>query len=288
MTGPLVESLQITYLLANYNNGQYISDCIRSLQAQTNPHWQCLIIDDQSSDSSLEIIQPFLCAKIRLLRNEQNLGYIRTLIHLIENATTDIVGILDPDDALYPEATEFILKAYQENPETGFVYTNYGCFNEDLSMQTKVGLGHAIPAGKTSLLGGFVSHLKTFRRSAYFKTARYDPDILYAEDRDLVFKMEEVTPLFFIDKVLYKYRFVSNSQSRDAAKRSVGDRNHRRAYKNALNRRRITGRERVLHLLWFNSQRLAKKVENHLLLLWIVRYSLQSCVSLIMKLNRFP
>ena len=55
-------------------------------------------------------------------------------------------------------------------------------------------------------MNGFVGHLKMFQHSAYAKTAGLDPSILYAEDRDLVYKMEEVTPFVFIDQALYKHR----------------------------------------------------------------------------------
>jgi hypothetical protein len=50
----------------------------------------------------------------------------------------------------------------------------------------------AIPQGKTNLHRSRVSHLKTFRKRVYEKTEGYDESILYAEDKDLTYKMEEV------------------------------------------------------------------------------------------------
>jgi len=49
--------MQITYLLANYNNGRHIRDCLDSLQAQTDPNWLCLIADDASTDGSLNLLK---------------------------------------------------------------------------------------------------------------------------------------------------------------------------------------------------------------------------------------
>ncbi|AOW99800.1 hypothetical protein BJP34_10345 [Moorena producens PAL-8-15-08-1] len=232
---------EITYLIANYNNGKYITDCLNSLHQQSSPNWRAIIVDDQSTDNSLQIINSQLTEKIKFLKNEQNIGYTPTLIRLIEQATTDIVGILDPDDALYPEATELVLQAYCEYPEAGFVYTNQDYYNEELTAKIGSYLSSAIPSGRTSLMHG-VGAMRTFRRSAYAKTTGLDPSILYAEDRDLVYKMEEVTPFVFVDLALYKYRYVPNSQSHNPQKRRLGDKNHRRAYRNALARRQITGR----------------------------------------------
>lgn len=251
---------EITYLIANYNNGNYIRDCIASLQEQTVPHWRCLIADDQSTDDSRAIIQPFLCDKIQLLTNTENIGYIRTLMRLLAQADTDIVGILDPDDALYPETTALVLRAYREHPEAGLVYTNYDFYNKELKAKTGLGFSAAIPAGESSLLGGFVGHLMSFRRTAYAKTRGLDPTLLYAEDRDLVYKLEEVTTFVFINRALYKYRYVPHSQSHDPQKQRLGEQHYRHAYHNALARRQIKGYAQVGYWLWLYSHQLAHRL----------------------------
>ena len=110
---------EITYLVANYNNGCFIKDCLESLHAQTSPAWHCLIGDDGSTDDSVALMQPWLNAQIELVVNERNLGKSLTLARLIERSPTDIVGILDPDDALYPEATALVLQAYQQHDQVG-------------------------------------------------------------------------------------------------------------------------------------------------------------------------
>ncbi|CAN5784575.1 hypothetical protein BH23GEM9_BH23GEM9_29160 [soil metagenome] len=244
--------VEITYLIANYNCGEYIRECLESLQQQTRPDWRALIVDDASSDASLEIIRPLLSEKIRLLLNEQNLGYVATLRRLIDNAPTDIVGILDADDALSPRATEAILRAYETYPGAGFVYSRFGIFDERLEVCRRLS-GSRIPPHRTSLEEGFASHLKTFRRSVYRRTEGLDDSMLYAEDRDLVYKLEEVTTPVFVDEVLYKYRDVRRSQSREPAKRETGARNHLRARRRALKRRQVSRLNRLYHSLVFQS-----------------------------------
>lgn len=248
----------ITYLVANYNNGKYIQACLASLHAQSSPHWHCLIGDDKSTDDSLALIRPWLDEKIGLLTNEQNIGYTRTLMKLIAHAQTDIVGILDPDDALQPEATALVLQRYAAHDQVGFVYTNFTIYDETLTTAIATGYGRAILPGYTSLATGYVSHLKTFRRCAYAQTAGYDPTMLYAEDRDLVYKLEEVTVLHFVDHELYKYRQVAGSQSNDPQKWQIGYNNHRRAYEAALQRRRVPWLHKVLYRLHFH-ERYAKQ-----------------------------
>lgn len=251
---------EITYLVANYNNGKYIHDCMESLHSQTSTQWRCLIADDHSTDDSLALIQPWLGDKIQLVTNPQNIGYIRTLMNLLDQADTDIVGILDADDALYPAATELVLQAYQAQPTAGLVYTNYDLYDEALQTKTSVGASAVIPPGATSLVRSFVGHLKSFRRTAYAKTAGLDPTLLYAEDRDLVYKLEEVTPLVFVNQALYKYRVVPNSQSHDRQKQELGEQHHCRAYGNALARRQITGRTYDEYLQLLDSRQCAHRL----------------------------
>lgn len=242
---------KITYLVANYNCGKYIEDCIKSVNDQTNPNWLCVIVDDASTDNSIELIRPHLNSKIRLMRSQENIGYIRTLKKLIEESSTDIVGILDGDDALFPDATDVILQAYANNPDAGFIYSNCRRFNED--MTTPIGRFGSVrvPPNKTLLRAGFVTAIKTFRKSSYYRTDGLDESILYAEDRDLVYKLEEVTKPVFIDKPLYKYRTVPDSQSEDKIKQRIGVRNHLRARMDALRRRNIRGPTKAYYCVRF-------------------------------------
>lgn len=242
----------ITYLLPNYNNEKYISDCMESILNQNSTRWKCIICDDASTDKSVLLFKKYLNPNVKLIVNEKNIGCINTLIKLIENAETDIVGIVDPDDALYPEATEFVMAVYSKNKNAGFVYSKSDIFDEKLSKFIFQD-GSEIKKGKTSLESGFVSHLKTFRKKYYYKTKGLDEKYLYCEDRDLVYKMEEVTELIFIDKPLYKYRLLKSSASHDLKNRSIMLRNHFKSFIEALNRRNIKGFEMFFYKMHFYS-----------------------------------
>lgn len=235
---------EITYLVSNYNKGPYIEDCLASLQAQTCTQWRCLICDDKSTDDSLARIRPWLGDRIQLLQNDSNQGVIPTLERLIAAAPTDIVGVLDADDALYPQTTERLLAAYATNPQAGFVYSNWTDYSSDLQTPLGRGISRPIAAGGSTLVSGFVGAIRTFRVSVYRRTTGLDPATLYAEDRDLVYKMEEVTPLIYLDEELYKYRQLPHSQSHDPAKLEVMLHGTACAYRNALDRRGIRGLKR--------------------------------------------
>jgi hypothetical protein len=106
--------------------------------------------------------------------------------------------------------------------------------------------GTPVPPLGAALCRGEVGAIRSFRRSAYARTAGLDVDMLYAEDRDLVYKLEEVTRPVFVDAVLYHYREVPDSQSRAPDKRAIGRRNTLRARRAALRRRRVGGVHRLV------------------------------------------
>ncbi len=227
---------QITFLIANYNNGKYLDDCIDTLLNQTDTNWRAIILDDCSPDNSDQYYAKYRNeSRISFYYNQYNLGYIGSLKRLIDLAETEIVAILDPDDALELTAVEKFRHAYKDNPGCGFVYSNFWFCDENLNIKRK-GFSKKIPDGKTNLDVNNVSHLKSFKRSDYFKTEGYDLSIIFAEDKDLIFKLEEVTSFYFIDEQLYLYRELPDSQSHGRNKK-LSKRSYLKARKKAKWRR---------------------------------------------------
>jgi glycosyltransferase involved in cell wall biosynthesis len=236
-----MKPISISVLMANYNNARYISEAIESVLKQTSKSWELIICDDSSTDSSIEIITPYRQhAYVRLLQNPRNQGYTRSLMNLIEAATNDIVAILDSDDALALHAIERLIEAYDSHPEAGFVYSKFAYCDKKLRV-TKAGYSRAFPPEKTNLHCNRISHIKTFRKSFYEQTQGYDETILYAEDKDLTYKMEEVCPVLFVDDIFYYYRVLAHSQSHGHINSIIGITSHIRAISKAYTRRAKTG-----------------------------------------------
>jgi glycosyltransferase involved in cell wall biosynthesis len=236
-----MDPIAISILMANYNNAIYIQEAIESVLKQTSSNWELVICDDASEDSSVDIIEPYLQHyQVSLIQNPQNLGYIKTLKNLINAARYDIVAILDSDDALALHAIERVIEEYKSHPEAGFIFSNFAYCNQQLKV-TRTGYSTTIPSGKTNLHCDQISHIKTFRKSAYEQTRGYDEAILYAEDKDLSYKMEEVCTVLFINDVLYYYRVLDFSQSHGQVNFTLGITSHIRAITKAYNRRATSG-----------------------------------------------
>jgi len=209
-------------LMANYNNEIYIKEAIDSVLAQTYPYWELIIVDDNSKDNSIEKINIFLKKdNIRLIKCTENIGYGGTLKTAADDANFDIIGILDADDKLHEKALETMADAYLNNPDHGFIYsTMYDCDSNLENCVVNKMVGPTIPE-KTNIFNIRVSHFKTFRRDLYKKTSGFDPNQKRAVDKDIIFKMEEVTKFKFIDTPLYYYRHHESGISQGKTEREA-------------------------------------------------------------------
>ena len=118
------------------------------------------------------------------------------------------------------------------------VYTNCIEYDENLKAPISLGQAERLPFGPaSSIIFGYVSSLRTYRVSAYKQTSGYDLNLLYAEDLDLAYKLEEVCLPYYVNKCLYKYRYVATSRSRDESRKLELLWNHKQAKLNAIDRR---------------------------------------------------
>jgi len=202
------DNLQFSILMANYNNASYVEEAIKSVLSQTYSNWELVIVDDCSIDKSVQIIEKFLNGdRIKLIQHKFNKGYGSTLNTAAENASNQILAILDADDKLHPKALEIMINTYKNNPNCGFIYsTMWNCDSELKNCIENDWIGPVIPE-KTNIFKIKVSHLKTFMKAAYLKTPGFDSSQKRAADKDIIFKLEEVTDFKFVDLPLYFYRW---------------------------------------------------------------------------------
>jgi len=236
-------SEMITYLVANHNKEEYVAACIESLLTQTSNRWKCVVLDDCSSDGSVDLIRGMVegDSRFQVVLNDRNLGYNGTLMRLIDLADTDIVGIVDPDDTIHPECTAHVLSKYDQGVWKGFVYTEVFDCDEQMKF-VKKGFSRQLPAGKTVLKDNdVVQHVKTFRRVVYYNTPGYVIDeAVYCEDKDLAYKMEEVVRLHHVPKMLYYYRRGTPGAQNAGEKRAIGRKNLKHTRDKAWSRREMT------------------------------------------------
>jgi glycosyltransferase involved in cell wall biosynthesis len=113
----------ITVVVPNYNHAKYLEQSLSSIAAQTRQPDQVIIIDDASTDNSVEIIERFLVRypDWQLIRNETNRGVIFGLNLGLNMTTAGWVTFLAADDALHPDYLDKMLAAAVADPTCGLI-----------------------------------------------------------------------------------------------------------------------------------------------------------------------
>ncbi|OJJ16605.1 hypothetical protein BKI52_32340 [marine bacterium AO1-C] len=116
MNNPLV-----SIIMPAYNCVDFIGQAIQSILDQSYTHFELIIIDDCSTDGTLQAIRPFMASdhRIRLLTKEKNTGYTKSLNQGISNAQGTFIARLDADDIAIPNRIATQLNFLLQNPAVG-------------------------------------------------------------------------------------------------------------------------------------------------------------------------
>ena len=109
----------VTLLIPNYNNALYIEACLESIQKQTYRDFKILIVDDGSTDNSVDLIEQFPDDRIELIKKTPNSGIIDTLNIGLDAITSKYMIRMDGDDLMRNDRIEKLVEFMDSHPEYG-------------------------------------------------------------------------------------------------------------------------------------------------------------------------
>ncbi|HEY3396237.1 MAG TPA: glycosyltransferase family 2 protein [Armatimonadota bacterium] len=117
-------TLSLTACIPNYNHSQYLPEAIEAVLGQSRPPEEFLLLDDASTDTSVEIMESYAqrCPYLRVAQNERNLGVVASLDRLLRAATGDYVYFGAADDYVLPGFLEHALALAERHPEAAIVF----------------------------------------------------------------------------------------------------------------------------------------------------------------------
>lgn len=110
----------VSVIIVNYNAGEWLARCVASVAAQTHADFECFIVDNGSTDGSLETL-PKLDARFTILRMGENLGFAAGNNRAAEVATGQWLALLNPDAFARPDWLEQGLAATSLAPNVAMV-----------------------------------------------------------------------------------------------------------------------------------------------------------------------
>jgi glycosyltransferase involved in cell wall biosynthesis len=202
--------MRVSILIANYNNGIFFKECYESLLAQTYTDWEAVIVDDCSTDDSVNTIRQLIANdnRVKIVLNDRNYGVGFTKDQCVKESTGDLCAFVDPDDALETDALEMMVQAFVKRTELVLAHASFTICDAQMNIIGEHTRARSVETNDPLFFNfdGEVTHLSMFSRKAYLATGGIDPYMKRAVDQDLYLKLYEQGPFGFVDAKLYKYR----------------------------------------------------------------------------------
>lgn len=125
--------MTISVLITSYNYEKYIKEAIESVRNQTFKDWELIIVDDASSDKSLDIIKEAAEKdnRIKVFCNKKNIGLTKTLQKALEFASGEWIGILESDDMWASDYLAQKIEVIHEHKDAGIIFNDVEIIGDD-------------------------------------------------------------------------------------------------------------------------------------------------------------
>lgn len=198
----------ITVALPIFNAGRFLRPAVLSVVQQTFSDWELLIIDDGSTDDSLESIQDIHDARIRIIADTNNKGLAARLNEAIDLAQGRYFARMDQDDISYPERFAQQLDRLISDPSLDLVGVRSIAISEDNEIlgTFPYALTHDELCAKP-WRGFYLMHPTWMGKTEWFRRHRYArPGPYLCEDQELLLRSYGTSHFSVIDDILFAYR----------------------------------------------------------------------------------
>jgi len=175
----------VTIAIPFLNARRYLADSVRSVFAQTHDEWELLLVDDGSSDGSLDVVRHLDDPRVRLLSDGSHCGLAARLNQIACLAHGTYLARMDADDLMHPKRIERQLACLSANPSVDLVDTATVTVDENLTPRGIRGDRPLDLRPEVVLRAGLLIHPTVMGRADWFRRNRYDPVYVRAEDREL-------------------------------------------------------------------------------------------------------
>lgn len=209
---------QVTVLIPVYNRAQYVGAAIDSILAQQFTNFELLLIDDGSTDESLEILQSYaIDPRVRILCNERNLGIPGTRNKGVALARGEYVAMLDSDDYAYPTRLGRQVEFLDRHPDYALVGTWTAGMNDRGQPLRKLRLLPVSPEEVRArlLFQCCPAQSSIMARTQLLQQYGYHEDYSVSSDYDLWVRLSQRYQLGNLPTVLVRSRMHKNRITRE-------------------------------------------------------------------------
>jgi len=198
----------VTVLIPTINRAHYIIDAVRSILCQTLHDIELIVVDDGSTDNTIESLATLADPRLRVIQHEYNRGIPETRNTTLLAATGHYIAWLDSDDIARPDRLAEQVKFLNSNPAVAMVGTCAGKLRPDGSRKS----GIRVPPLSPAMISAWLLFRSAFQQSSIMGRAHvlqrytYDPAFLVCEDFDIFQRLQSDHQLANLPQVLIDRR----------------------------------------------------------------------------------
>ncbi len=239
-------SAKVGVIIPTYTIERYIGATLDGLLAQTHENWEAVVVDDGSTDATVDILRRYAAKdpRIRVL-TQRNQGGAAARENGFDHLSDDVEAVLffDHDDVLRPHALSLLVDALRDH------HAAYGlaAYIDPDGKPYKPGRYEAYLRGRRKVVSDHKEYrlqpmdLKEpmtyeglvvnnwvpigailMRKDAKIEAGRFDPNTNYAHDWDMWIRLSLLGPIAFVNEVIYDYRVHPTAMSRSGTKLDEG------------------------------------------------------------------
>lgn len=203
-----------------YNKEKFVENAVNSILQQTFSDFEIIIVEDCSTDKSLEVISKIQSDKIKILRHDKNKGLSVSRNTGIKNSKANYITFLDADDVWKPNYLEKINSLIHQFPEAKLFATNYEELypnnlillpkNNSSNLQNDIIISDFFQISLAQPL--YCSCSLCVEKSVFEKAGLYDEKITFGEDIDFNIRANSSYKLAYSKEALVTYTMFSENQ----------------------------------------------------------------------------
>lgn len=204
---------KVSVIVPAYNSEEFIAQTLDSVLAQTYSNWECIIVDDGSTDNTAKIVNEY-CQKDGRFRYyyQQNSGPSAARNHAVAYSSGEYLLPVDSDNYISDTYMEKAIERFNNFPETALVYGLSEKFGDETGLIELPDYSYE----KMLLINNHIDNCAMYRRSDFDRVGGYRLNMIHGlEDWDFwVALLSPDSVVYKIPEVVLYYRVRGNSRNR--------------------------------------------------------------------------
>lgn len=200
---------KVSVVMSCYNSAKTVRDALRSIQDQTLRDIEIILINDGSTDDTLDILSDMVERddRLRIIDNGENIGLSASLNRGIRAASSSLIARMDADDWSLPERLETQYDFLQKNKDIDICGSGMSLYRGDQHIRdVYLPEQHADIIARAFTKPMLYHPTIMIRRSVYEDHGCYDPTLRWAEDADLWYRIYDQVRMYNLQCPLVRYQ----------------------------------------------------------------------------------